>query len=62
MSDHIDGFNRKLHMKNMDEWGYSFRLGSAANWFYNDAEDAKNWLQQQMAIDQKGQITWLLRN
>src|SRR6204780_2723271 len=25
----------------MDEWGYSFRLGSAARWFAEDAEDAR---------------------
>ncbi len=27
--------------RDMDEWGYSFRLGSAANWFAEDAEDAR---------------------
>ena len=25
-------------------WGYSFRLGSAAAWFAEDAEDARDWL------------------
>jgi hypothetical protein len=33
-------------MADMDEWGYSFRLGSAARWFHEDAEDALRWLQQ----------------
>lgn len=28
----------------MDEWGYTFRLGSAAAWFNHDADDARNWL------------------
>lgn len=61
MSDHIDGFSREQHMKNMDEWGYSFRLGSAAAWFYQDADDAREWLLDQMIIDQDDQISWKLR-
>ena len=28
----------------MDEWGYSFRLGSTRAWFESDAEDARAWL------------------
>lgn len=28
----------------MDQWGYSFRLGSAAAWFMHDAEDARHFL------------------
>ena len=31
-------------LEDMDAWGYSFRLGSAENWFEEDAEDAKQWL------------------
>ena len=61
ISDHIEGFTREEHMKNMDEWGYSFRLGSAATWFYRDADDARKWLLEQMIIDQHDQITWKLR-
>jgi len=30
----------------MDEWGYTFRLGSARAWFENDAEDARAFLVQ----------------
>ncbi len=61
LSDHIGDFTREMHMQNMDEWGYSFRLGSATAWFYQDAEDAKKWLQDQMIIDQYSNITWKLR-
>ena len=61
ISDHVHGFNREIHMKNMDEWGYSFRLGSAAAWFSQDAEDAKEWLVSQNIIDLLGDITWKLR-
>jgi hypothetical protein len=31
-------------MRDMDAWGYSFRLGSTARWFREDAEDARRWL------------------
>jgi hypothetical protein len=36
------GFTRAC--EDMDEWGYSFRLGSTRAWFEQDAEDAKAWL------------------
>ena len=28
--------------RDMDDWGYSFRLGSAGKWFEEDAEDAED--------------------
>jgi hypothetical protein len=28
----------------MDAWGYTFRLGSAARWYAEDAADARAWL------------------
>ena len=30
----------------MDLWGYSFRLGSAAAWFMGDADDARTFLRE----------------
>jgi hypothetical protein len=42
----------------MDAWGYSFRLGSAARWFAEDAEDARTWLLRHGLIDALGQITY----
>ena len=62
MSNYVGGFNREQHMRNMDEWGYSFRLGSAADWFYQDADDAREWLLKQKIINQHNQITWKLRD
>ena len=32
-------------MRDMDAWGYSFRLGSTRAWFEHDAADARAWLQ-----------------
>jgi hypothetical protein len=45
----------------MDAWGYSFRLGSAARWFAEDAEDARAWLLGQGLIDVQGAIAYTLR-
>jgi hypothetical protein len=33
-------------MRDMDAWGYSYRLGSTRAWFERDAEDARAWLEQ----------------
>jgi hypothetical protein len=45
----------------MDAWGYSFRLGSAARWFAEDAEDARAWLLEQGLIDARGAVAYNLR-
>ena len=44
LADRIPGFGRDRCLADMDEWGYSFRLGSARAWFEEDAEDAREWL------------------
>lgn len=41
----------------MDEWGYSFRLGSTRAWFENDAEDARLWLLNEGIIDPDAKLT-----
>lgn len=43
-------------MADMDEWGYTFRLGSAARWFREDAEDARSWLQSRGLLDENGAL------
>lgn len=45
----------------MDEWGYSFRLGSAETWFAQDAADAYQWLLRHGLIDQRSRLTYALR-
>jgi hypothetical protein len=42
---------RERLMRDMDAWGYSFRLGSARAWFEGDADDARQWLLDQGLID-----------
>jgi len=48
-------------MKDMDSWGYSFRLGSAKAWFEQDADDARQWLEKHQLIDSQQRPTWKLR-
>ena len=48
-------------MRDMDDWGYTFRLGSAKRWFQEDAEDARQWLLEQQLIDARNLPTWKLR-
>ena len=40
----VPGFGITRMLADMDAWGYSFRLGSAARWLHEDAEDARAWL------------------
>lgn len=42
--DRIHGIGRATMCADMDAWGYTFRLGSAAAWFADDAKDARAWL------------------
>ena len=61
LADHLPDLDKETMMIDMDRWGYTFRLGSAKAWFEQDAEDAKDWLQQHQLIDQHQQPTWQLR-
>jgi hypothetical protein len=45
----------------MDDWGYSFRLGSTQAWFEQDAQDARAWLLTQGLVTDDGRPTWQLR-
>jgi len=42
------GWSRQRLFADMDAWGYSFRLGSTARWFYEDADEALAWLQEKV--------------
>jgi len=45
LADRIRGYSAAACMRDMDRWGYSFRLGSARAWFERDAEDARAGLE-----------------
>lgn len=61
LADFIPGMGRARMLEDMDAWGYSFRLGSAAAWFDQDAEDARDWLRSRYLIDEADRPTWRLR-
>lgn len=52
LSDLISGYSKSRMFSDMDEWGYSFRLGSAKRWYEEDAEDAVQFLMAQQLISQ----------
>lgn len=58
MGDQLACYPRAQMFQDMDEWGYSFRLGSAAQWFNVDADDARLWLAHHQIIDSVGQLTF----
>jgi len=62
LADAIPGVGRARLCADMDEWGYSFRLGSAGDWFARDAEDARDWLLHQGLIEADGRPTWRIRH
>lgn len=61
LADLLPGIGRDALMDDMDAWGYSFRLGSAAAWFHQDSEDADLWLRTQGLIDADGKPLFRLR-
>lgn len=61
LADELAGAGRDRLMRDMDDWGYSFRLGSTRRWFEEDAEDAEAWLRAQGLIEARGCPTYQLR-
>jgi hypothetical protein len=57
----MPGFGRARMLLDMDEWGYSFRLGSTRAWLERDSDDARQWLLAHALIDASGEPTWKLR-
>ncbi|RKZ96212.1 MAG: hypothetical protein DRQ43_04550 [Gammaproteobacteria bacterium] len=61
LADYLPGMGKQAMMNDMDDWGYTFRLGSAQSWFEEDAEDAQQWLLNYNIIDNNNIPTWKLR-
>ncbi len=55
--DMLPDVGRERVLADMDAWGYTFRLGSAARWFYEDASDAREWLQREAIVSDDGSLT-----
>ena len=62
LADEIPGFGRAQMLKDMDAWGYTFRLGSSRAWFEDDAADACIWLRRHGVIDGDGKPTFHARS
>lgn len=52
---------RERLMRDMDAWGYSFRLGNTDRWFHEDAADALAWLVAQGLLTPGGRLAYRLR-
>lgn len=61
LADHLPGLNRDTLMDDMDDWGYSFRLGDTRNWFHHDADDAREWLITNGLIDMDENVLFVVR-
>ena len=61
LADYLPGVGRERLMRDMDAWGYSFRLGSSRAWFESDAEDARAWLLEHELLIEAGTPTFALR-
>lgn len=61
LAESLPKVGRARMCRDMDDWGYSFRLGNAAAWFAEDAEDALLWLTDHGLIDREGCVTYVCR-
>jgi hypothetical protein len=61
LADQIEGVGRDTLMRDMDAWGYSFRLGNTQDWFRSDAEDALEFLTNHGLLSAAGEATFRLR-
>jgi hypothetical protein len=61
LADSVPNVGRERMCRDMDAWGYTFRLGSAATWFREDAIDARQWLIQHGILDHSERPTFACR-
>lgn len=61
LADSFEAVGRERLMRDMDVWGYSFRLGSTREWFYRDADDAREFLLNHRLLNASGEPTFTLR-
>ncbi|QOW21507.1 hypothetical protein [Novilysobacter avium] len=51
LGDALPGVGAERILADMDAWGYTFRLGSAAAYFHRDADAAWHWLAARGLVD-----------
>ncbi len=62
LADYVAGVGSDRLMRDMDAWGYSFRLGNTARWFSDDADDAKAWLEAEGLLSPAADPVFCLRD
>jgi hypothetical protein len=58
LAGYLPGVGSERLMRDMDAWGYSFRLGSTQAWFEHDAENARRWLIERHRLHDDGTPFW----
>ncbi len=61
LADELPMLGRARMFRDMDAWGYTFRLGSAQSWFEQDAIDAGAWLRSHGVVNGANRPTFSLR-
>ena len=61
LAGELTGMGRERMWSDMDDWGYTYRVGSARGWFEEDAVDARRWLLDEKLIDECDAPTWRVR-
>ena len=61
IADQLPGVGAARLCRDMDAWGYSFRLGSAWTWYRHDAADARSLLIDWGLLTPDGTPTWRCR-
>jgi hypothetical protein len=61
LAGELPGVGSERLKSDMDDWGYSFRLGNTRAWLTSDAEDARVWLVEHGVIDSNSRLTGRLR-
>ena len=61
LADELPMLGRDRMLRDMDTWGYTFRLGSARAWFDEDAADACIWLRRNDVVDEHQRPTFRVK-
>lgn len=56
LADCLAEVGKQRVMRDMDAWGYSFRLGNTARWFEHDSDDAREWLRAAGLLTPEGLV------
>ena len=61
LADELPPLGRARMLRDMDAWGYTFRLGSARAWFEQDSAEARAWLQRYGLVGEDGRPSFSLK-